>query len=63
MEYLLYSPDDRAGALSFGLNQTPPAPKRSFNQTLDLARMQTIADAIVADEKLPADAADEQVET
>ena len=25
MEYLLYSPDDRAGALGFGLNQTPPA--------------------------------------
>jgi serine/threonine-protein kinase HipA len=50
MAYLLYSPDDRAGALGFGLNQTPPAPKRTFNQTLDLARMQTIADAIVADD-------------
>jgi len=62
MEYLLHSPDDRAGALGFGLNQTPPAPKRAFNQTLDLAKVQAIADAIVADEALPADAAHEQVE-
>jgi serine/threonine-protein kinase HipA len=62
LDYLLYSPDDRAGALGFGLNQTPPAPKRSFNQTLDLAKVQSIADAIVADEELPADALHEQVE-
>lgn len=54
MDYLLYSPDDRAGALGFGLNQTPPAPKRSFNRTLDLAAVQAIADAIVADEDQPA---------
>jgi len=62
LEYLLYSPDDRAGALGFGHNQIPPAPKRSFNQTLDLAHMQSIVDAIVADEELPADVANEQVE-
>ena len=53
MEYLLYSPDDRAGALGFGLNQTPPAPKRAFNQTLDLAKVQAIADIIVADDDRP----------
>jgi serine/threonine-protein kinase HipA len=53
MEYLLYSPDDRAGALGFGLNQTPPASKRSFNQTLDLAKVQAIADSIVADDDRP----------
>ena len=58
MEYLLYSPDDRAGALGFGLNQTPPAPKRSFNQTLDLAKVQAIADSIVADDDRAAGAAD-----
>ena len=50
MEYLLFSPDDRAGALDFGLNQTPPAPKRRFNQTLDLMKIQSIADSIVADD-------------
>ena len=65
MEYLLYSPDDRAGALGFGLNQTPPAPKRAFNRTLDLATMQAIADAIVAGEDAPlgvADADHDQIE-
>lgn len=54
MDYLLYSPDDRAGALGFGLNQTPPAPRHAFNRTLDLARVQAIADAVVADEDQPA---------
>jgi serine/threonine-protein kinase HipA len=62
MDYLLHSPDDRAGALGFGLNRTPPAPRRHFNQTLDLEKLQAIADAIVADEELPADAATGQVE-
>ena len=47
MEYLLHSPDDRAGALGFGLNQTPPAPKRTFNRTLDLDKVQVITDAIM----------------
>ena len=61
LEYLLYSPDDRAGALGFGLNQTPPAPKRTFNQTLDLEKLHAIADAIVKDEDIPADAEKEQV--
>jgi serine/threonine-protein kinase HipA len=54
MDYLLYSPDDRAGALGFGLNQTPPAPKRNFNRALDLATVQAIADAIVVAEDQPA---------
>jgi serine/threonine-protein kinase HipA len=38
------------------LNLTPPAPKRAFNQTLDLEKVQLIADAIMADEYLPAGA-------
>lgn len=62
LAYLLHAPDDRAGALGFGLNPTPPAPRRSFNQTLDLARLQATADAIVADDERPADAETEQVE-
>jgi serine/threonine-protein kinase HipA len=48
--------------LGFGLNQTPPAPRRTFNKTLDLAKLQRIADALVADGDLPADAASRQVE-
>jgi serine/threonine-protein kinase HipA len=55
LDYLLESPDDRAGALSFGLGQKPPAPKRKFNRTIVLAKLQAIADAIVNDEELPAD--------
>lgn len=50
LQYLLHSPDDRAGALGFGLNQVPPAPRRHFNRTLDLAELQRVADAILARE-------------
>jgi serine/threonine-protein kinase HipA len=55
LDYLLHSPDDRAGALGFGPGQKPPAPKRNFNQTINLAKLQAIADAIVNDEELPAE--------
>lgn len=58
MAYLLHSPDDRAGALGFGLNQIPPAPKRLFNQTLDLAGLRATADALVADDDRAAATAD-----
>ncbi len=62
VDYLLYSPDDRAGALGFGLNQEPPAPRREFNQTMDLARLQALADAIIADEELPSGSEAEQAQ-
>lgn len=55
LDYLLHSPDDRAGALGFGLGPKPPAPERQFNKTLDLEKLQAIADAIVKDEDVPAD--------
>ena len=50
LDYLLESPDDRAGALSFGLGQEPPPPRRKFNKTLELGKLQEIADAIVRDD-------------
>lgn len=50
LDYLLESPDDRAGALGFGLGQKPPAPKKSFNKTLQLERLQQIADVLIRDE-------------
>lgn len=53
IDYLLYAPDDRAGALGFGRNVEPPAPKRTFNRTMDLVKLQAFADAIVKDEELP----------
>ena len=61
MDYLLESPDDRAGALGFGLNQVPPAPLRVFNKTLDLEKLQSLAEALVKDE-IPADPAAPQVQ-
>ena len=50
IDYLLESPDDRAGALGFGEKVTPPAPRREFNQTLDLARLQETAEALMRDD-------------
>jgi serine/threonine-protein kinase HipA len=57
LDYLLNSPDDRAGALGFGLNVDPPAPFRAFNRTMDLSRIQELADVIVSAEELPEKAA------
>lgn len=62
LDYLLHSPDDRAGALGFGPNQVPPAPQRKFNQTLDLAKLQAIADALVREEDLSGNAAAAQIQ-
>lgn len=53
IDYLLCSPDDRAGALGFGSEPEPPPARRKFNRTLDLEALQAFADAIVADEELP----------
>ena len=50
VDYLLYSSDDRAGALAFGLNREPPAPRREFNRTIDLAHLQELADRLIAEE-------------
>jgi serine/threonine-protein kinase HipA len=61
LEYLLESPDDRAGALGFGLNKVPPAPLRKFNKTLDLEKLQEMAEALVRDE-FPNDPAAPQVQ-
>jgi serine/threonine-protein kinase HipA len=48
-DYLMNGPDDRAGALGFGLNKEPPAPRREFSRTLDLEALQEMADAILND--------------
>lgn len=50
IDYLLHSPDDRAGALSFGRAVTPPAPVRTYNRTVDLARLQALADQLISEE-------------
>lgn len=50
LDYLLNSADDRAGALGFGLGQTPPAPRRRFNKTVELAKLQEVAEALMREE-------------
>lgn len=62
LDYLLYAPDDRAGALGFGLGQKPPAPRKEFSQTIDLEKLQTIADAIIKEEEVPKNAVTGQIE-
>lgn len=61
LDYLLQSPDDRAGALSFGRNSQPPAPQRNFNRAMDLPKLQLLADAIVSDVSDVPDVADEDL--
>ena len=47
-DYLLRGPDDRAGALGFGLEVEPPPSTPRFDRTLDLDRLQSTADAVLA---------------
>lgn len=52
VDYLLHSPENRAGALSFGRGKTPPPPASRFNKVLDLAKLREFAKAIEQDEKI-----------
>ena len=61
LDYLLESPDDRAGALGFGRHQSPPAPLRKFNQAIDLEKLQSLAAALIKDE-IPSDPQAQQVQ-
>ena len=60
LDYLLYAPENRTGALSFGLNREPPAPRGRIATTLDLTDLQRMADAIIADDEIPMDPESEQ---
>lgn len=62
LDYLLESPDDRAGALGFGYGPQPPTARREFNRTLDLEKLQAFADAIIREEELPQEPDTEQVQ-
>lgn len=46
IDYLLHGPQDGAGYLSFGLNAKPPAPKRQYNRTYQLAELIAATQAI-----------------
>jgi len=62
LDYLLESPDDRAGALGFGLGQDPPAPQRKFNKTIGLEKLQRIAEALIKEDISAPDHATVQVQ-
>jgi serine/threonine-protein kinase HipA len=53
MDYLLNGPQDGAGYLSFGLKLEPPAPKRRYNRTHQLAELVAIAEAIEEGKRVP----------
>ncbi|MDE0450117.1 MAG: type II toxin-antitoxin system HipA family toxin [Spirochaetaceae bacterium] len=61
-DYLVQGPDDRAGALGFGHTVAPPAARRRFNRTLNLAALQRAADAVLDDDREAAGAAADRVE-
>lgn len=46
IDYLLHGPQDGAGCLSFGLKVDPPAPKRTYNRTHQLAELIAATQAI-----------------
>lgn len=46
VDYLLHGPQDGAGYLSFGLKADPPAPKRRYNRTHQLAELIAATQAI-----------------
>ena len=50
VDYLLHSPEDRAGALSFGRDKVPPAPIRKFNQVIQLQALLAGAEQFMEDE-------------
>jgi serine/threonine-protein kinase HipA len=52
LDYLLHSPNDRAGALGFGFGVQPPAPLRQYNQTLQLEVLQELADRLIREDQI-----------
>lgn len=50
VDYLLESPEDRAGALSFGRAVAPPTPVRSYNRVLQLEELRETARLIESGE-------------
>lgn len=46
LDYLLETPEDGAGALTFGLGVAPPAPRRTYNRILQLSELRQAAAVI-----------------
>jgi serine/threonine-protein kinase HipA len=52
VEYLLHSPEDRAGAFSFGRGKSPPLPASRFNKVLELSKLLQFAQAVESGDKI-----------
>jgi len=52
VDYLLNSPEDRVGALSFGRGKTYPPPGARFNKVLELDKLLEFARAVEEDDKV-----------
>jgi serine/threonine-protein kinase HipA len=52
VEYLLHSPEDRVGALSFGRGKSPPPPASRFNKVLELRKLLEFANAVEKDDEI-----------
>jgi serine/threonine-protein kinase HipA len=50
LDFLVHSPDDRAGALSFGHGKEPPAPLRQYNPVIQLEALLRLAEEIQEDD-------------
>ena len=61
-DYLMQGPDDRAGALGFGLGVEPPGPRRLFNRTVELEDLQRAAEAVMEDDRQHAGPADDRID-
>lgn len=57
-DLLLHSPDDRAGALSFGLGEKPPGPFRGYNKLIRLDALLALAERITNDDRVAAESPD-----
>lgn len=53
IDYLIHGPQDGAGYLSFGLTRDPPAPRRPYNRTHQLADLIAAAEAIEDGRRVP----------
>lgn len=51
VNYLLHSPEDRAGALSFGRGKKPPGPLRAFNKIVQLEALLAASEAFLEQEQ------------
>ena len=60
IDYLVNGPQDGAGYLSFGLKLEPPAPKRQYNRTHQLAKLVEAAEAIEEGKRVPAHRSEER---